>query len=267
MSPEDVKTLIRQELPALLQTDQSFRYIVQDMLRDTFADKQRTDDWFEKQLAEMQVMREESERKWNEQQAEIRAMREESERKWNEYKAEMQVMREESERKWNEQQAEIRAMREESERKWNEQHAINQQLLTDNRKFHSTLGAVGSRWGLHSEKSFRDALASILEESFGVQVINVTEWDDEGVVFGQPDQIELDIIIQNGTLIIIEIKSSMSKSDMHTFLRKIAFYENRHHRQANRRIVISPMVDPRATPVAERFGLEVFSYADDVTTD
>ena len=37
------------------------------------------------------------------------------------------------------------------------------------------IGALGSRWGLQSEKAFRDALAGILEQSFGVQVINVNE--------------------------------------------------------------------------------------------
>jgi hypothetical protein len=42
-----------------------------------------------------------------------------------------------------------------------------------------------------------------------VEVLNITEYDDAGVVFGRPDQIELDIIIKNGILIIAEIKSSM----------------------------------------------------------
>jgi len=45
-----------------------------------------------------------------------------------------------------------------------------------------------------------------------VQVINVTEYDDEGEVFGRPDQIELDLLIKNGLLIIGEIQSSISKS-------------------------------------------------------
>ena len=70
---------------------------------------------------------------------------------------------------------------------------------------------MASIWGLHSEQSFCDALKAILEESFGVPVINVTEYDDEGEVFGRPDQIGLDLLIKNGLLIIGEIQSSISK--------------------------------------------------------
>jgi len=78
--------------------------------------------------------------------------------------------------------------------------------------YDSSVGALASIGGLNSEESFRAALKAILEESFGVQVINITEYDDEGEVFGRPDQIELDLLIKNGLLIIGEIQSSISKS-------------------------------------------------------
>jgi hypothetical protein len=94
--------------------------------------------------------------------------------------------------------------------------------------FDSTVGALGTRGGRRSEAYFRNALRGILEESFGVKVINVNEFDDEGIVFGRPNQVELDIIIRNGTLIICEIKSSMSKYGMYGFERKVRFYEKRH---------------------------------------
>ena len=78
--------------------------------------------------------------------------------------------------------------------------------------YDSGVDALGAIWEPHSEESFRAALKAILEESFGVQVINITEYDDEGEVFGRPDQIELDLLIKNGLLIIGEIQSSISKS-------------------------------------------------------
>jgi hypothetical protein len=74
----------------------------------------------------------------------------------------------------------------------------------------------------------------------------------------------LDVIIKNGLLIICEIKSSFSKSDMYTFNRKVAFYEKRHNTKANRKLVISPMVDERAKPIAQDLGIEIYSYADTV---
>ncbi|MGK7946732.1 MAG: PD-(D/E)XK nuclease family protein [Microcystaceae cyanobacterium] len=133
------------------------------------------------------------------------------------------------------------------------------------RKHDSTLGALGSRWGLFSEKSFRNALAGILEESFGVEVLNINDYDPDGIVFGRPDQVEIDVIIKNGLVIVCEIKSSMSKSDIYTFSRKVEFYQQKYQRNVNRKLVISPMVDATALPVAENLGVEVYSYAEDVS--
>ncbi|MDM8527294.1 DUF3782 domain-containing protein [Anaerolineales bacterium HSG24] len=293
MNLTEVKEIVRQELPHVLRTDKTFRYVIQDMLRESFASKQETENRFEQMLkvikenqAEIRAMREESERKWKKQQAKDQAWHEESERKWKKQQAKDQAWHEESERKWKEQQAkdqawheeserkwkeqraENQARREESERKWKEQQAENQARREEMRlfinKYNSSVGALGSRWGLHSEQSFRNALKSILEVSFGVQVLNITEYDDEGEVFGHPDQIELDIIIKNGLLIICELKSSISRSDMYIFGRKVQFYEKHHDTKATRQIVISPMVDKHAYRVAEKLGIEVYSYAEDV---
>ncbi len=134
------------------------------------------------------------------------------------------------------------------------------------RKFDRGIGALGARWGMQSERAFRDALAGILEQYFDVEVINVNEFDDEGVVFGRPEQIELDVIIKNGVLLICELKSSIDKAGMYSFERKARFYEARHQRQAQRLIVISPMVDGRARKVAEQLGIEVYHDSTDVSS-
>ena len=95
-------------------------------------------------------------------------------------------------------------------------------------------------------------------------MLNISEYDDQGVVFGRPDQIELDIIIKNGLLLICELKSSIDKAGMYSFERKARFYEERHQRKADRLIVISPMIDLRALPVAQRLGIETFSDSQDL---
>ena len=98
-----------------------------------------------------------------------------------------------------------------------------------------------------------------------MQVINVQDYDDQGDVFGRPDQVELDVIIKNGLLLICELKSSIDKAGMYIFERKARFYERRHQRQANRLIVISPMIDARARKVAERLGIE--TYGDSILVE
>ncbi len=92
----------------------------------------------------------------------------------------------------------------------------------------------------------------------------MVEYDDAGEVFGRPDQIELDVIIKDGQLLLCEIKSSMSKADVVIFDRKVKFYEKKHQRQASGALVISPMVDRRAQAVADNLGIQVYSHAQDV---
>ena len=185
------------------------------------------------------------------------AGKQETESKFDRILAELQRDREEQARKW-----------EENNRKWDEQNLHNQQILEEikklNRKYDSTIGALGSRWGLYSEASFRNGLKGILQDSFGVEVIHLNEFDHDGEVFGRPDQVEIDVIIKNGLIILCEIKSSMSKGDLYIFDRKVAFYEKHHQRTVNRKLVICPMVDQRALPVAENLGIEIYSYAEDI---
>jgi hypothetical protein len=161
---------------------------------------------------------------------------------------------------------ELRCDREENSRKWQQNQTQITRMLDAiealARKHDSTIGALGARWGLHTEQSFRNALAGILENSFGVDVLNITEFDDTGEVFGRPDQVELDVIIQDGTLILCEIKASMSKADMYAFERKVRYYEKHHARKADRMLVISPMVETRAQQIAKTLGIEVYSNAD-----
>jgi hypothetical protein len=185
----------------------------------------------------------------------------EDHQKWEKNQRELKEIRAEDRQKWEDKKAEDRKKWEEYQ-KFNEEHKKTNDEL--NRKHNQLLGAVGRRWGLHSEASFRNALAGILKDFKDIEVINVTEWDENGVVFGQPDQVELDIIIKNGVLIVCEIKSSVSKSDMYIFERKVRFYEQKQTRQVSRMLIISPMVDPHAVPVADKFGIEIYSYADDV---
>lgn len=261
MTTEALKETIKRELPEILRTDPDFRTYILELTRNKYAGRMETEDWFSKLLAELRRDREEQTRKWDENQAELRRDREEQTRKWEDQKLKDQ----EQNRKWDEQNRKW----EEQNRKWDENQAelkrIHEEIMAQAQKHDRSIGALGSRWGLQSEKAFRDALAGILEKSFGVEVVNVNEYDDQGVVFGRPDQVELDIIIKNGMLLICELKSSIDKAGMYIFERKARFYEQRHQRTADRLIVISPMIDARAVKVAKQLGIE--TYGDSIEVE
>jgi len=220
MNLDTLKETIRQELPELLRLDPEFRSFILEITRDQYADRQETRNWFHETLDEMRSERERQDKKWD---------------LWQ--------------KQWEAQ----------NHRNKDEFDRVHEEIMAMTKKYDRSIGALGARWGMQSERSFRNALAGILEENFGVEVVNVNEYDDQGVVFGRPDQIELDVIIKNGMLLICELKSSIDKAGMYIFERKARFYETRHNRKADRLIVISPMIDPKAKKVAKLLNIETYS--------
>ena len=232
MEKQEIVQLVKDQLPALLEESPELERWIERLTAQRYASRQQTESRFDQLMEELRRDREEQSRKWAEQN-----------RKWEESKAE-------SERKWAEQT-------EQNKRLWLE---VGEQKSRLDRK----IGALGARWGIGSERAFRHALAAVLTESFGVEVLNINEYDDAGEVFGRPDQIELDIIVRNGTLIIFELKSSTDHSQLYIFSRKIAFYEKRHQRTADRKILVSPFIHPRAQELAQELVIETYGDSTDV---
>lgn len=228
MGTKEIKDIIKEELPRIIQTDEEVLRLILRLSSQYYAGKIETEDRFDRILKELQRDREEQNSRWEDQN-----------RKW-----------EDQNRKWEENQKIIQGLFE--------------GLKAVNRKYDQGIGALGARWGLHSEASFRNALAGILEGFFKVQVLHINEFDDQGEVFGRPDQVELDLIIKNGILIICEIKSSISRAEMHIFDRKVQFYEKHHKAKTSSKIVISPMVEEKAKELAKDLGITIYSYAEDV---
>jgi len=253
MVSPDLKQTLQALLPQLIAEDSLIRDFVLRTVSNYYSSKAETESNFDRTLARMDQEQAENARKWDE-----------NTRQWHEqHQQNMAILA-----RMDQEQAENASRWNDNTRQWHEQHQQNMALLEElkrhDRRYESTIGALGSRWGLYSEASFRNGLKAILEESFGVQVLNLNDFDESGEVFGRPDQVELDIIIKNGDVILCEIKSSMSKADIYSFDRKVAFYQQRHHHPVSRKLVISPMVDNRARPVAEALGIEVYTYAEAV---
>ncbi len=257
---EDMKRAILAELPRLMESDPDVRDFILRITRERFADKEETESRFDRIMSELQRDREIQEKKWEEQNKRWLAW----EKKWEEERKAEEKKWEEQNKKWDEQNKRWEAW----EKKWEENQQVIKGILNSikklEQKHEASIGGLGARWGLQSESAFRNGLKAILEESFAVQVERYEDYDHEGIVFGRPEQIELDVIIFNGILILCEIKSSISKSDLYAFWRKKNFYEDKHGRKASRTMIISPMIDPRCQKSAEELGIELYSHSLDV---
>jgi len=131
------------------------------------------------------------------------------------------------------------------------------------RTFETRMGALGARWGLDTEESFRLGMRAILED-VGFRVERYVAYDEKGNVFDHPAPVELDVIVRNGKLMLIEIKSSTGSANVSIFRRKVNFYEEREGQKADRRIIISPFVEDEARMLALATGIEIYTRADDL---
>ncbi len=126
MDIAQIKQTIRRELPTIMQEDPGMREFVLRLAREQFADKAETESRFDRLLAELRRDRKAQEKKWEAQ-----------EQRWAEH-----------------QQAQ--------EQKWADNQAVINQMLKDIQglfhKYDSSIGALGARWGMRSEQSFRNAL-------------------------------------------------------------------------------------------------------------
>ena len=237
MIEAEIKALIQKELPRAIAEEPGVRDFVLRTVSEYYTPRTEFDEKFDRVLNELQRDREEQARKWDEQNRKFDAFQAEQAHKWEENTQRLDRIEAQN-------------------------SATLEEIQKANRRYESAIGAIGSRWGLYSEASFRNGLQAILGQSFGVEVLNLTLYDQEGEVFGRPEQVELDIIIKNGLTIVCELKSSIDKAGMYIFGRKADFYAKNQNRVVDRKIVISPMVDERAIPVAKSLGIEIYSYAD-----
>lgn len=141
-----------------------------------------------------------------------------------------------------------------------------QQLAEQHRlfrySFDSQLGGLGARWGLQTEEAFRQGMREIIRE-VGFTAERFLDYDAAGEVFGHPDQVELDVIIQNGKVMVVEIKSSLDGGNTYLFDRKVAFYTRKVGRPVDRKLIVTPHADNRAKEVGLRLGVEICT---DITT-
>ena len=59
------------------------------------------------------------------------------------------------------------------------------------------INTLGTRWGLLSEESFREGLREMLEKELELKVERWSYYDEEGVVYDYPSQVEVDVVVHS----------------------------------------------------------------------
>jgi Uncharacterized conserved protein containing a coiled-coil domain len=250
---ETIRRILVEELPRAIEEDADFRYWLTGWMAETFPRRPEVEQSTAQILEQLAALRQDFNRQMALQAQRIEALEQRMEDLRRDFNRRMEELR------WDFHQQVLRL----TERHESLEKRVDGGLA----RLDATLGAIGARWGLMAEESFRSGMAGILRDEFGWQVEHVLIMDTEGYVFGRPDQVEIDMAIHNGAHWLVEIRSSMSKPYMYTFVRKVELYERLREVQVARRIVISPMIHPQAKEVAERLNIELYTSVYDVSPD
>ena len=121
------------------------------------------------------------------------------------------------------------------------------------------ISALGARWGLMAEEAFREGLRGLLEKELGFKVERWRVHDEAGKVFGYPSDVELDVTVKDGKLILIEVSSHMRASDMALFKKKAELYEEKTGRKPDRLIAVAPYIEEKAIEASKQLGIEAYT--------
>ncbi len=135
-----------------------------------------------------------------------------------------------------------------------ERFAKLEEEMRDTRRI---LTVIAHRFGVISESSFREGMKYVVEEVLGVaKVTKLTLRDEEGLVYGHPSDVDVDIIIKDGVHILVEVKSRVSKGDVAEFYRIGLLYEKTRGVKP-KLLIIGGFIDRNSWGTASRLGVEI----------
>ena len=121
------------------------------------------------------------------------------------------------------------------------------------------LGALGARWGLMAEEAFREGLKGFLAKELKLSVKRWVQRDEEGLVYGYPSMVEIDLSISDEKTTLIEVSSHVRSSDVLLFTRKTQFYQKATGRKPDRLLLVTPYAEKEAFEAAKRYGIEIYT--------
>jgi hypothetical protein len=124
-------------------------------------------------------------------------------------------------------------------------------------KLTASVTALGYRYGIYTEDVFRDAIKYLVEDLLkAYEVRRWTYYDNEGVVFGYPSVIDVDVLIRDNEYILIEYRASIDRGDVAELAREGILYE-RVNKVKPKLLIVGPIVRRRALELAKALNIEV----------
>ncbi len=125
------------------------------------------------------------------------------------------------------------------------------------------LTVIAHRFGIISESSFREGMKYVVDEVLGVaEVSRLTMRDEEGLVYGHPSDVEVDVVVRDDTHVLVEVKSRVSRGDVAELYRIGLLYERKYGVKP-KLLIIGGFVDRSSWETASRLGVEIRPVVED----
>ena len=162
---------------------------------------------------------------------ELRAFRTEADERFERSEREMQDFRAEVNQRFKEFSAEMAARFDDVQR---------------------TIDRLGARWGIRNESLFRQTMAAVLEQSFGVAV-------EQRTIAGE----QFDVLIHDHEHVLVEIAASVGPSIRTRLERKRRVYEESTGVSPTRVILATASIHSRRAQELQQIGIEVIEPEDE----
>ena len=262
---------LKHRLLKLLKEDEEFRYAVAGLigLEEVLKRLEEHDRKFNEILerldrheAELAKLREDMNKGFERHDRELARLREEMMKGFERYDRELARLREDMNRGFERYDQESAKLREDMmmgfERYDRELTRLREDMNKGFELLRRHIDALGARWGLLAEEAFREGLKGIVRE-LGLEVERWVAYDREGLVYGHPSTVEVDVAIKDGQLVLVEISSHVRPSDLAAFKRKADFYARETGRKPDRLIMITPFAEEEALRMAEEMGITIYT--------
>ena len=136
------------------------------------------------------------------------------------------------------------------------------EVLSELASLRKTVNAVAHRFGLITEGSFREALKGILSKYFGATASRLIVNDEEGIVYGYPSIVEVDVVIKDKEHILVETKSRADPGDVLELVRKGLLYEKVKGVKP-RLVMVAAWAPAKTREVAGKHNVEIYTYVEE----
>ncbi|WP_054846750.1 PD-(D/E)XK nuclease family protein [Sulfuracidifex tepidarius] len=130
----------------------------------------------------------------------------------------------------------------------------------DIKRLEVTISALGARWGITAEDVFRQGIVELLAD-VGWKVDREITFDKEGFVYGYPSEVEIDVVVNDGKVILVELNASLKRGELVQISKKREFYEKVKGRKVSEVMVVTPFIDDRneerVVAIANSLGIKI----------